>query len=409
MRAYSRAAAGGVLLAALLLARPALAQLRVVTYASGFALPVAFVQDPSDASVQYVVEQGGTIRVIKNKVVQAEPFLNLGSAVLSGGERGLLGLAFPPDYASSGRFYINFTRAPDGHTVVARFKRSANPLVADPASRFDLVWSTGNNYIVQPFPNHNGGCLAFGPDGYLYVGMGDGGSGDDPNGYAQNPNELLGKFLRIDVSVVDSHPQGFVVPSGNAGLARPEIWSLGWRNPWKFSFDDPSRGGTGALLVGDVGQNMWEEIDYEPPHTPGRNYGWRNREGAHDHVLSAPPSSLPLTEPIFEYDHTVGASISGGYVYRGAAIPGARGRYFYADFVRARVWSVQLTVNPGTGEATASNVVEHTTEMGGSTLVGNISGFGLDADGEMYLVSYSRGAILRVAKMPSAPGNLRIR
>jgi glucose/arabinose dehydrogenase len=317
--------------------------------------------------------------------------------------------AVAPRCRASRRFYVNFTRSLDGHTVVARFKRSATtPLVADPSSRFDLVWSTGTNYIVQPFANHNGGCMAFGPDGYLYIGMGDGGSSDDPMALAQNPNELLGKMLRIDVNVVDSHPQGFVVPGGNAGLTRPEIWSVGWRNPWKFSFDDPARGGTGALVVGDVGQNLWEEIDYEPANTAGRNYGWRNREGAHDHVLTTPPSSLPLTDPIFEYSHPTGHSISGGYVYRGAAIPGARGRYFYADFVDARVWSLMLTVNPTTDEATASNLVEHTAELGGSGLLGNISGFGLDAAGELYIISYSRGAILRVAKMPSAPVNLRI-
>jgi glucose/arabinose dehydrogenase len=385
----------------------AAAQLRAIRYASGFSLPVAFVQDPSDAAVQYVVEQGGVIRVLKDGAVQGAPFLDLRGAVLSGGERGLLGLAFPKDYGTSSRFYVNFTRVPDGHTVVARFKRSADPLVADPQSRFDLVWSTGNPYIVQPFANHNGGCIAFGPDGYLYIAMGDGGSGDDPLGLAQNPDELLGKMLRIDVNVADNHPQGFVVPAGNAGLRRPEIWSLGWRNPWKFSFDDPARGGTGAMIVADVGQNRWEEIDYEPAGAGGRNYGWRNREATHDNVTTVPLYSA-ATEPIFEYDHVTGASISGGYVYRGTNIPPARGRYIFADFVFRRVWSLQLTIDATTGEATASGLVEHTAELGGSDYLGNISGFGVDAAGEIYLISYSGGAILRIARVPSAPANLRI-
>jgi glucose/arabinose dehydrogenase len=389
-------------------ASAASAQMRASVYASGFTAPVAFLQDPSDRAVQFVVEQGGRIRAIHNGVVQGEPFLDLRGTVLAGGERGLLGLAFPPDYAASGRFYVNFTRSPDGHTVIARFRRSANPLIADPASRFDLVWSTGLPFIAQPFANHNGGCIVFGPDRFLYVGLGDGGSGSDPENFAQRTDQLLGKMLRIDVNVPDSHPQGFVAPPGNAGFARPEIWSLGLRNPWKFSFDDPARGGTGAMLIGDVGQGSFEEIDYEPAGRSGRNYGWRNREGAHDHVTSVPPSVLPLVDPIFEYSHSVGRSISGGFVYRGSAMPGDRGRYFFADFITARVWSIALTANAGTGEATAGDLIEHTAELGGSDAVGNVSGFGVDAAGELYLINYSAGRILRLSRGPAAPANLRI-
>jgi glucose/arabinose dehydrogenase len=384
------------------------AQIRAPVYVSGISAPVAFVQDPSDAATQYVVEQGGRVKVVRNRSVQSTPFLDLTSSVLSGGERGLLGLAFPPDYGSSGRFYVNFTRAPDGHTVVARFRRSSNPLVADPSSRVDLVWSTGLAFIPQPFSNHNGGCLAFGPDGYLYISLGDGGSGSDPQNNAQRTDQLLGKILRIDVNVPDGHPQGFVVPAGNAGLPRPEIWSLGLRNPWKFSFDDPARGGTGAMLIADVGQNAWEEVNYEPAGQAGRNYGWRNREGAHDHVTTIEPSIRPLVEPVFEYDHGVGRSISGGYVYRGTAMPTDRGRYFFADFVTRRLWSIALTVNASTGEASASNLVEHTQEVGGSGAVGNVSGFGVDAAGELYVINYSAGSILRLARVPSTPVNLRI-
>jgi glucose/arabinose dehydrogenase len=392
----------------LLSAASASAQLRATVYASGFTSPVAFVQDPSDSSVQFVIEQAGRIKAIREGTVQGTLFLDLSDVVLSGGERGLLGLAFAPDYAASGRFYVNFTRRPDGHTVVARFKRSGNPLVADRASRFDLVWSTGLAFIPQPFSNHNGGCLVFGPDGYLYVGMGDGGSGGDPDNNAQRTDQLLGKILRVDVNVPDGHPLGFVVPGGNAGFARPEIWSLGWRNPWKFSFDDPARGGTGAMVIADVGQNAWEEVDYEPAGRSGRNYGWRNREGAHDHVQTIPPSILPLVEPIFEYGHGIGQSISGGYVYRGATMPGDRGRYFFADFISRRVWSIALTVNSTTGEATASSLVEHTEELGGSAAVGNVSGFGVDAAGELYFINYSGGSIHRLSRGPATPANLRI-
>jgi glucose/arabinose dehydrogenase len=275
--------------------------------------------------VQLVVEQGGRIRLVRDGIVSETDFLDLRSATVSAGEQGLLGLAFPPD-ASSPHFFVNFTDR-SGDTVVARFRRSTNNrLVADPASRFDLRWSTGLAVIRQPFANHNGGNLAFGPEGYLYVGMGDGGSGDDPDHRAQNPGELLGKMLRIDVNVADSHPAGFQVPADNPFVdtagTRPQIWDFGLRNPWRYTFDDPSRGGTGALVIGDVGQDRIEEIDYEPRGRGGRNYGWRNREGAHDYVTSRPPAFTPLVDPIFEYDHSVGASITGGYVYRGAALGG---------------------------------------------------------------------------------------
>src|SRR5215210_1964423 len=192
----------------------AAAQLRTRVYASGFSAPVAIVQDPTDRNVQFVVEQGGRVRVVRDGTVLPTDFLDLTTQVVSGGEQGLLGLAFAPDAATSRRFFVNFTNR-QGHTVVARFRRSADPLVADPASRFDLRWggAAGAAFIAQPFANHNGGHLAFGPDGYLYIGLGDGGSGDDPGHRAQNPLELLGKMLRVDVSVADSDPTGYWVPS----------------------------------------------------------------------------------------------------------------------------------------------------------------------------------------------------
>jgi glucose/arabinose dehydrogenase len=328
-------------------------------------------------------------------------------------------MAFAPDVGTSGRFFVNFTdRA--GNTVVARFKRSSNPIAADPGSRFDLRWGGAGfpAFIAQPFANHNGGHLVFGPDRYLYVGLGDGGSGNDPAHRAQNPRELLGKMLRIDVNVADSHPSGYEIPadnpfvsSGPAGT-RPEIWAFGLRNPWRYSFDDPNRGGTGALVIGDVGQNRFEEIDYEPPRRGGRNYGWRNREGAHDNLASPPPAYLPLVDPIHEYDRNSGQSITGGFVYRGRALGSAfHGRYFFADFVEGRVWSIALTVNPSDGEARASDLVEHTNELGGFDQLGNISSFGIDTDGELYIVSYSLGRILKVigeSMPPPAPTGLHI-
>jgi glucose/arabinose dehydrogenase len=386
----------------------AVTDVRLVTYASGFTNPVAFVQDPADSRVQFVVEQAGRIRVVVAGQLQSTDFLDLSAAIRSGGEQGLLGLAFPPDGASSGRFYVNFTN-PDGNTVVARLKRSSNPRVADPASRFDFRWSTGQRTIAQPYANHNGGCLAFGPDGYLYIGMGDGGSGDDPSNNAQTGSTLLGKILRIDVSVADADPNGFRVPADNpfvsASGVLPEIWSFGMRNPWRFSFDDPARGGTGALVVADVGQNQWEEVDYEPRGRGGRNYGWSIREGANAHLVR-PAAFLPLIDPIHQYDHSVGSSITGGYIYRGSS-PELRGRYFFADFVRARIWSIAITTD-GSGEGTASNLVEHTPDIASATGLSNISSFGVDASGELYVVDYTRGMILRIGTPPRAPTNLHI-
>jgi glucose/arabinose dehydrogenase len=397
-----------VLLAACLLlaATEAAAQLRTRVHASGFTQPVAVVQDPADPSVQVVVEQRGRIRAVRNGDVESADFLDLTSVVRSGGEQGLLGLAFSPDSAVSGRFFVNFTNR-DGHTVIARFKRSSNPLVADPSSRFDLRLNP-SGWIEQPYSNHNGGHLAFGPDGYLYIGLGDGGSGNDPEHRAQDGTSLLGKMLRIDVSVPDAHPTGYVVPPDNpfGSAVRPEIWSFGWRNPWRYSFDDPVRGGTGAMLVGDVGQNAYEEIDHEPRGKGGRNYGWRNREGAHNNVLTRPPAYTPLTDPVHEYDRSSGASVTGGYVYRGGAT-NYRGRYFFGDFISSRVWSIALTLD-GSGEARASDLREHTAELGGASELAGISSFGVDANGELFVVSYSRGVVLRILAPPTAPSNLRI-
>lgn len=404
-------------LVALLLSVPCsvTAQIRVEVFASGFQSPLAFVQDPTDSGVFFVVEQAGRIRAIRNRNIESADFLDLRSVVSAGGERGLLGLAFAPDYPSSGRFFVNFTDR-NGDTVVARFRRSANRLIADPNSRFDLRWGAAREPIIrQPFSNHNGGNLAFGPDGYLYIGLGDGGSADDPQNRAQNPNTLLGKMLRVDVNVPDSDPAGYAIPPDNPYLrgqpvaALPEIWSIGLRNPWRYSFDDPGRGGTGALIIADVGQDEWEEVDYEPRNRGGRNYGWRNREGAHPNVGSTPPTYQPLVDPIHEYNHSQGQSITGGYVYRGRLLGSAFvGRYFFADFIDGRVWSLTLNVNSQNGDATVAQVTEHTAALGGTSQLGRISSFGIDSDGELYIVSHDQGRVLRLIAPPPTPSSLRI-
>jgi hypothetical protein len=218
-------------------------------------------------------------------------------------------------------------------------------------------------------------------------------------------SSLLGKMLRIDVSVPDSDPNGFAVPATNpftAGAA-PEIWDVGLRNPWRYSFDDPALGGTGALVIGDVGQDAWEEIDYEPRGTGAVNYGWRNREGAHDNVTSLPPAFLPLTDPVFEYSHAVGHAIIGGYVYRGFALgPSMAGRYFFGDNVDRRIWSLALTVSASTGLATASDLREHTSELS----PGDVSSFGVDAAGELYYCNYSAGTIQKIAAVAPPPPSI---
>lgn len=404
------------LVAALLAGSPeaaaAQAALRATVVASGLSRPVGFVQDPSDPTVQYIVQHTGQILVLKNGTVQPRAFLDLSAAIVNSGERGLLGLAFPSDFGTSGRFYVSFSAADfgegAGHTVLARFRRSpGDSLVADPGSRVDLRWSTGERFIRQPFELHKAGHLAFGPDGYLYMSTGDGGvdanEAGDPLNKAQDLSSLLGKMLRLDVSVGDDDPDGFAVPPGNpfatsAGAA-PEIWSLGFRNPWQFSFD----AATGAMVIGDVGHDLYEEIDYEPTGAAGRNYGWRIREGLHDYDTSQPPAFLPLQDPVFEYDHGTGRSVTGGFVYRGRALgPAFAGRYLFADFMARRLFSIALIVDSATGEARAADLRDHTQEVGGTGAIGGISAFGVDAAGEIYLVSFTRGEILRLAPAGAA-------
>lgn len=380
---------------------PAQAQLRTEVVATGLSNPVAFVMDPLDHSTFYVVEQRGTIRSVRNTTVSPAFFLDLRSAISAGGERGLLGLAFAPDHEQSRRFFVQFTN-PNGDTVVARFTRNAQGAV-DTSSRFDLMWNDGRRFVSQPFANHNGGHLAFGPDGYLYIGMGDGGSGGDPMNHAQNPNSLLGKMLRIDVNVPDDDMRGYRIPEDNPFVDRqpiaalPEIWAFGLRNPWRYSFDDWTHGGTGALIIADVGQTAREEVNWEPANSGGgRNYGWRVREGRIGYNANTTAAYQPLTDPIHDYPRSDGMSITGGFVYRGAALPAMfNGRYFFADYVAGRVYTIGVALDERQ-EARAVDMLEITQMLGGTSELGLISSFGVDANAELYVVSYSRGRILKI-------------
>ena len=393
-----------------LCASPASArQLMSQQVASGLPFPVAFVQNPSFPGVQHIVLKEGRIRTLQNGVLLDEPFLDIVDRVNSIGESGLLSLAFDPNYGVNGRLFVHYSNLA-GHAVIARFQRSAvNQLHVDPSSEFALHWPDGNSFVTQPSDGHEGGNIAFGPDGMLYIGFGDGSESNDPNHVAQNPQLFLGKMLRVDVNVPDGDPEGYDVPVTNPFYGSDsvlwEIWAFGLRNPWRWSFDDPARGGTGALIIADVGQYAWEEINYQPAGHGGLNYGWRNREGAHDNDTSLAPFSEPLRDPVFEYMHEAGGrSITGGIVYRGTALGAAYvGRYFFADFVLGTVWSLGFNINPQTGEATAGNLIDHSVELlaGGDALVS----FGVDAAGELYTVSYMGGVyrILPAAAPPPPP------
>ena len=296
----------------------------LIPFASGFSAPLN-IQNAGDDRL-FVVEQGGVIKVVNaDGSINPTPFLDISGDISSGGERGLLGLAFHPDYANNGYFYVYFTQ-PDGDTQVSRFSVEAgDPNVADPTSELFLL------DMSQPFSNHNGGCIAFGPDGYLYIATGDGGSAGDPNNLAQNTEVLLGKMLRIDVDN-PSGGQNYGIPADNpfvgSGTDAEEIWAYGLRNPWKFSFDSE----TGDLWIADVGQNAIEEINRVSSTEAGLNYGWRCYEGSNIYNNTGCPDPSELTFPVAEYPHSIGSSITGGYVYRGDE-PFFIGSYFFADFV----------------------------------------------------------------------------
>jgi len=328
--------------------------------ANGLAQPVFLTHAGDSSGRLFIIEKPGTIRILQDGELLPTPFLNIvGQVDSEKSERGLLGLAFHPNYAENGRFFIDYTDL-NGNTVIAGLQVSADPNIADPDSQQILLT------ITQPYANHNGGMIAFGPDSYLYIGMGDGGSGGDPQGNAQNPDSLLGKILRIDVD--SASPYG--IPEGNSPTGRPEIWALGLRNPWRFSFDRA----TGDLFIGDVGQNQWEEIDILPAGILGGiNLGWNYIEGTHSYE-GTPPAGVEFISPVIEYQHGGGScSVTGGYVYRGS-LPEWQGIYLYGDYCTGKIWGA--LANPdGTWQ---------TTELFATNL--NLVSFGEDQAGELYAV-----------------------
>jgi glucose/arabinose dehydrogenase len=345
-----------------------------VQVASGLSMPV-YLTAPANDPRLFVVERPGRIRVIENGQLLGTPFLDISSSVVSGGERGLLSVAFHPEYETNGFFYVNYTGLGNA-TRIERYRVSADANRADPASASLLLT------VAQPYSNHNGGLIKFGPDGMLYVGMGDGGSGGDPLGHGQNRATLLGSLLRIDVD----GDEPYAIPEdnpfvGDAG-ARPEAWAIGLRNPWRFSFDPES----GHLYIADVGQNRIEEINARPASESGLNYGWNIMEGSSCFRPASGCDRTGLVLPIVEYANPAeGCSVTGGYVYRGVSIPELQGHYFFADFCRGWVRSFLRTE--------ADTVTEHRQWPLGN--LGSISSFGEDAARELYVLVH-QGRVYRL-------------
>jgi len=368
----------------------------IVTSGTGFSRPVSVATPPGDTRVYVVEQRTGTVGRIRHVTAAgvsqplASPFFTI-SPVSTGSEQGLLGLAFHPNYQTNRYFYVNYTNSA-GTTVIARYTAAADGN--------STVAGSGQTVLTisQPFNNHNGGTLRFGPDGYLYIGMGDGGSSNDPGNRSQNLNELLGKFLRIDVDT-DDFPvdpnKNYGIPASNpfvgvAGL--DEIWSWGWRNPWKFAFDPRSRGGFDGLVVGDVGQLDFEELNYELPGAGGQNYGWRTYEA--NSFTGLNPLEGPYTFPFYEYDHGVGISVTGGFVYRGVRLgPSWYGRYLFIDYGAGTVWSMPLNINGDTGAMTPGALIAEASP---------VLGFGIaaiepDPNGEPLYLSIQNNLVRRMA------------
>jgi glucose/arabinose dehydrogenase len=354
--------------------------IRLERVVAGLSSPIGITSAGDGRGRLFVNEQGGRIRVVEaDGTVREQPFIDLSDRLEAGGERGLLGLALHPDFAANGRLFVHYSRAGDGATVISELTAAADHETASAAS--ERVIFT----LRQPFPNHNGGEVAFGPDGYLYIGLGDGGSEGDPSGNGQNRQVLLGKILRLDVDAPAATGKQYAIPSTNPyatggiapGAGLPEIWAYGLRNPWRFSFDR----GTGDLYIGDVGQNAWEEIDRQPAGSAGgENYGWKIFEATH---CSSDCGSINAVPPVAEYGHDAGCSVTGGYVYRGTRQPGLVGTYLFADFCSGTIWTL-----PGAADGVTPRVLAETGLQ--------IASFGEGDDGEIYLVDRSGGAVYRV-------------
>lgn len=344
---------------------------------SGLKSPVDMASARDGSGRLYVVEQIGLVQEFTDGVMGKSPFMDIRDRVNCCGEKGLLGIAFPPDFSSSRILYVNYTTTVPGglHTRVSRFRLQADAHQVDPDSEEIIL------QFPQPWRNHNGGQIAFGPDGHLWIGTGDGGSGGDPQDNGQKGQTLLGKLLRINVTTSTDAP--YTIPEDNPFVDNDdfldEIWAYGLRNPWRFSFDRE----TGDLYIADVGQNAWEEVDFQPADSPGgENYGWRITEGLHCFNPSTGCPTAGLTMPVAVYDRINGLSITGGYVYRGQDQPSLRGIYFYADYVTGRIWGLRQ-VN---GQWESKMLLDSTH---------NVSSFGEDEAGNLYIVEYS-GTILQI-------------
>ncbi|MCA0454420.1 MAG: PQQ-dependent sugar dehydrogenase [Chloroflexi bacterium] len=343
--------------------------------ATGLARPLLLTNAADGSNRMFIVEQAGYIWVLENGQVLKQPFLDVSGLVSrDANERGLLGLAFHADFETNRQFYINYTDV-NGNTVVARYTAlEANLNVADPSSATFII------QIDQPYPNHNGGDLAFGPDGYLYIGMGDGGSQGDPQRNGQNPQALLGKMLRLDVDSAEPYAAPPDNPYATDPNIAPEVWAMGLRNPWRFSFDRL----TDDLYIADVGQNQWEEINFQPAGQGGVNYGWNIMEASARY--SGEPVQDGLTPPVAEYTHAEGGcSVTGGYVYRGTELPALNGVYLFGDYCSGLIWS---TFRDADG-AWRTNLFMDTDF--------SISSFGEDEAGELYLVNQG-GTILKLVR-----------
>jgi glucose/arabinose dehydrogenase len=348
--------------------------LNMAQFASGLSNPVC-ITNTGDSRL-FVVNQAGYINIVDSLgIVNPQPFLDIHNRVVFGGEQGLLGLTFDPQYLTNGFFYVNYTGMGDS-THISRFNvSSGSPDIADSLSEFKLMT------IFQPFTNHNGGNLIFGPDGYLYIGLGDGGSAGDPGNRAQNPMSYLGKMLRIDVSLGNPYAIPVTNPFYNSSTSLEEIWALGLRNPWRFSFDRL----TGDLWIGDVGQNTIEEIDFQPANdTGGENYGWRCYEGNQVYNDSGCAAISFYSAPVYTYAHGPECCVIGGYVYRGSVSSSYYGYYFFADYCSDKIWTLHNV---------AGNWV---MEVFGQYAGNNFSTFGEDATGQLYIAGINSGIIYRV-------------
>ena len=365
--------------------------------ARGLAAPMLYVAAPGDATKAYVMERSGKVKLLVNDALQPTDVLDITGTVVTAGECGLLGIAFDPNYAANKHVFLHYNAGSPIETRIVRY--TMNP---------------GGTSLGSPFPifsfqqtsetNHKGGAINFGVGGYLFMMTGDGGGGNDPNNYAQTPNSFFGKILRIDVNVDDfpsDSNQNYGIPSSNPWVGvsgvNPEIWGFGMRNPFRWSIDPV----TGGLLIADVGQDAYEELNYEPASTGMRNYGWNMREALHASGNSGPAFFTPLTNPILEYSHGFGETIIGGFIYRGTALDSSfQGKYFFADYISAKIASIPFSLSGVEANSVAqSSIANHTSainiSLAGDAISGPVS-VTPDANGEIMICDLNNGTLIRL-------------